>query len=599
MLKIANVNELNGKTDFDLSWKKEALAIQKTDQEVINSNKTIELEEFLTLANGQHVIMLTRKTPLQDQEGNVVAILGVAFDISIQKKTDNKIQQPAQINLDNIITDLPGHVYWKDKNGVYLGCNKRQAQSLGFQSSLEVIGKTDFDLPLKKEDASLIRQNDLKIMETGQTESIEETAQMDGRDVVVLSQKSPLRNEFREIAGIIGISLDITSRKIEEENSRREKENAEFALAYVIEHLPGHIYWKNKDSVYQGCNLAQAKSAGFSEVSEMVGKTDYEMPWSNEADILRQSDLMVMSTMQELTREELSKVANSEEVSTFLSRKVPFLNKKGELIGVLGISFDITDRKKMEAALREAIKIAEAAKEKAEASQYIMTEFVSNMGHDIATPISDMGSVAQILSIQGDDYPEFKDLFDILIERCEACNTVRQRIINATSVANLEVNPEKFSISRLLLELEKELRPTIGTKNIRLIINPLNPLKGDWIITDRSKLYDILYELMSNALKFTEEGQVSVSVSKEGDRIHFKIADTGIGIPADKLDYIFEQYTKIDRSNKFGATFKGVGAGLYLVKILAKLLGGTIHVESEVNKGSTFTLSLPVCFKKD
>src|SRR5262249_6215450 len=119
-------------------------------------------------------------------------------------------------------------------------------------------------------------------------------------------------------------------------------------------------------------------------------KTDYEMPWNNEADILRQSDLMVMDTKQELILEEISKMANSEEVSTFLSRKVPFLNKKGEAIGILGISLDITDRKKMEAELREAKKVAEAASQ-------AKSEFIANMGHDIRTPISGIINMSTIL----------------------------------------------------------------------------------------------------------------------------------------------------------------------------------------------------------
>jgi two-component system, OmpR family, aerobic respiration control sensor histidine kinase ArcB len=371
-----------------------------------------------------------------------------------------------------------------------------------------------------------------------------------------------------------------------EENSLREKENAEFALAYVIEHLPGHVYWKNKDSVFQGCNFAQAKSAGFSEISEMIGKTDYEMPWSNEADILRQLDLMVMSTKQELTREETSKVANSDEVATFLSRKVPFLNKKGEVIGVLGISLDITERKKMEEDLRRA-------KSAAESANYIMTEFISNMGHDLSTPLSDIGSVAEMFKYYLDEYPELKDLIETLINRYADCEKVRNRIIAATSIANLEVKYETFSITQVLLDLKKELQPTIGTKKLKIIIRPFKPKKEDIIETDRKKCKAILFDFLSNGINFTEAGQVTISVIKEGNLFYIKVSDTGIGIPSDKFDYIFQQYTKLSRSNKYGPTFKGVGAGLYLARLRANILNATISVESEVGKGSTFTLSIP------
>ena len=187
-----------------------------------------------------------------------------------------------------------------------------------------------------------------------------------------------------------------------------------------------------------------------------------------------------------------------------------------------------------------------------------------------------------------------KEIFDTLVKRSADCEAVRKRIINATSVANLEVKNESFSIVSELITLVKELRTLIGSKPVKLIINPLKPKKEDIIETDRLKFHDILYDLISNAINFTEKGAVTVSVIKQNKTFHIKVSDTGIGIPRDKFDYIFEQYTKLSRSNKYGASFKGVGAGLYLARIRANILNATIGVESKINKGSTFTLSIPV-----
>lgn len=221
------------------------------------------------------------------------------------------------------------------------------------------------------------------------------------------------------------------------------------------------------------------------------------------------------------------------------------------------------------------------------------------MGHDLATPISDVGSIAHMLNFHADEYPELKELFDMLIERSEACEKVRRTILNATSIANLDVKPETFSIAKVLLELQTELRPYIGSKNLKLIIHPLKPKKDDQIETDPIKFHDVLFDVMANAINFTNEGQVTVSVLKEGSLFRIKVADTGIGIPSDKFEYIFQQYTKLSRSNQYGSTFKGVGAGLYLARIRANILNATISVESEVNKGSTFTISIPAHLVKD
>ena len=132
---------------------------------------------------------------------------------------------------------MPGHVYWKDKNGVYLGCNNRQARVLGLQYGYEIVGKTDFDLPWGENKAAMFQRNDKHIMETGDTEIIEEEAQVDGKNAIVLSHKSPMRNKQGEITGILGISIDISDRKKIEIDLQRAKELAEAASKAKTEFL--------------------------------------------------------------------------------------------------------------------------------------------------------------------------------------------------------------------------------------------------------------------------------------------------------------------------------------------------------------------------
>lgn len=119
-----------------------------------------------------------------------------------------------ETTLQNMMEYVPAaHIYWKDKEGKYLGCNKTQAKSLGFTTSLGLIGKTDFELPWPDGYALEFRENDLDVIRTGKIKVIEENATMNGKNVVVLSQKIPLRNKQCEIIGVLGISLDITNRK--------------------------------------------------------------------------------------------------------------------------------------------------------------------------------------------------------------------------------------------------------------------------------------------------------------------------------------------------------------------------------------------------
>lgn len=358
----------------------------------------------------------------------------------------------------------------------------------------------------------------------------------------------------------------------------------------IIAELPISVYWMNRMGVYLGCSNSMAKLLKLESRHDIVGKTYGDLYDPVSSPYYKKSDEEVMSTGVSLTLEEpLYHPDGTKEV--YLSKKVPLRSVSNNIIGMLGISIDITERKKME---EERVK----AKDASEAANYIMTEFIANMGHDLATPISDVGSIAQMLDSYSDDYPELKELLEMLAERATACEKVRKTIINATSISNLEVKPESFSIITQLLILEKELRgklsSDIDSKNLKIIIHPFKPKKDDLIETDKSKFHDILFAFLSNAIKFTEEGQITVSVSKQDDLFHIKVIDTGIGIPEDKYDYIFQQYTKLSRSNLYGGNFKGVGAGLYLARLQANILNATISVESEVNKGSIFTLSIPV-----
>ncbi|KTD40423.1 PAS domain-containing sensor histidine kinase [Legionella parisiensis] len=240
MLEMTGMKSVIGKTDFDMPWAASAETIRNNDLKVMALNSSLELEETGTLANGQQAVVLTRKTPLRDEQGNVVGILGISLNITHRKKQEADLrssQERTQSTLENILANMPGHVYWKDKNGVYLGCNNRQAQSVGFQFGYELIGKTDFDLPWGDHQAALFRQNDLYIMQTGETEIIEEKALIEGKNAIFLSHKSPMRNKKGEITGVLGISINITDRKKIEAELKIAKEKAEAASLAKTEFL--------------------------------------------------------------------------------------------------------------------------------------------------------------------------------------------------------------------------------------------------------------------------------------------------------------------------------------------------------------------------
>lgn len=240
MLEMIGMKSVLGKTDFEMPWALQAQTIRNNDLKVMALNSVLDLEEMVTMPDGQQIIVLTRKTPLRDEMGNIIGIIGTSLNITNRKQQESDLrltQEKTQSALENIVASMPGHVYWKDRNGIYLGCNNRQARSLGFQYGHEVVGKTDFDLPWGENKAELFRKNDLHIMRNGKTEIIEEKAQVDGKNAIVLSHKSPMRDKQGEITGLLGISIDISDRKKIESELKIAKEKAEAASLAKTEFL--------------------------------------------------------------------------------------------------------------------------------------------------------------------------------------------------------------------------------------------------------------------------------------------------------------------------------------------------------------------------
>lgn len=503
----------------------------------------------------------------------------------------NKGQFPNKHDIEKVILNIPAPAYLKNHQGIYIITNQAYASLLG-NSLDKIIGKTDYDL-FSTQEANVMSHHDKIALKKDTTCIFEESFVKTKLNVTLLVQKSRFK-DVNDGACIYGLPVDISSYKSTKKVNLSKKltiekklrKDSEYALQYFIQNTKGHFYWKDKNGSYLGCNEAVAKAAGLSSTQDIIGKTDYDMPWKDKADILRKIDFRIINTGIPETLEEPG-ARQDGSMGVFLTTKFPFRDATGKIKSIMGFSEDITERKKIEEEMR-------LAKEKAEAAKYIMTEFIANMGHDLATPISDIGSIAEVLNYYGGEYPELKDLFETLVQRSADCEAVRKRIINATAISNIKVKNETFSIVSEILILVKELKSLIGSKPLKLIIKPLKPKKEDIIKTDRPKFHAILFDLISNAINFTEEGEVTISVLKDETKFYIKVTDTGIGIPKDKFEYIFEQYTKLARSNQYGSTFKGVGAGLYLARIRANILHATISVESKLHKGSTFTLSIPL-----
>lgn len=366
-------------------------------------------------------------------------------------------------------------------------------------------------------------------------------------------------------------------------------DNSSF-LNDLINQLPAAIFWKNEASVFLGCNQCFADLAGLSSPKDIIGKSDYELPWGKtESDQYIQADQDVMrSKLPKLGVEELQTLSNGQ-VITLLTNKIPVFSKQNKVIGVLGIYHDITARKHIEEELR-------ISKEAAEAANSAKTEFISNMSHDIRTPLSGVVGMSQMIEDNAVD-PKQKQYAHWLHDSGDQLLNMLNGILDVVSADNVnekDLHQESFDFRRMIQNLISVERPTAVVKGLDLVATVdenIPPL----LVSDHTKIHRIILNLLGNAVKFTQQGQVEIGVSllqQESKRVllQFRVTDTGIGIPYDLQDKVFDRFFRVSPSYK--GIYTGHGVGLHIAQSYAHLLGGSILLKSEPGVGTTFHFEL-------
>ncbi|MFT4059516.1 MAG: response regulator [Legionella sp.] len=378
-------------------------------------------------------------------------------------------------------------------------------------------------------------------------------------------------------------------------NHNVDQDELIFQLKSMINTLPGDVYWKDIHGVWSGLNQHCAESLkrmGFiskANESYVVGKTDYDLFTKETADEYRKNDLEVMSNRIEITREEATQLSNGEIV-TLLSKKRPFLDKNNNLIGIIGNSIDISDRKKIESELK-------AAQEKSEAASQAKTEFLENMRHDIRTPLTGIVGFSEILKSESNE-PRIKEYADNLVASSHALLDFMDEVLEAVRVSSGEIPrlKRKFNLAKTLEQVVALYSAKAQEKKLNLSLSVDDKLPR-YVIGDKIRVHRIALELIGNALNFTDSGHVTIKaeLAKKEHRhlvIRIIVSDSGMGIPKDKQQEIYLQFKRLTPS--YQGIYKGAGLGLYVIKQFIDELEGEIYVDSEPLKGTVFTCLIPL-----
>jgi len=284
----------------------------------------------------------------------VGALLTSVHDVTDIKEAEQKARD-AQNMLQAVLDTVPAHVFWKDRNSVYLGCNRQFAIDNGFSSPAEIVGTTDYDQLRKRTPETLaeigkVIEADRHVIATKQTtapRNIPFTLPDDTQHWMSVI-KRPLLDDNGDVIGILGVQHDIT----EMLENERAAQNAQHMLQQVLNTIPSYVFWKDRNSRYLGSNRIFAEEAGFSDPAGIVGKSDAELPWAVHADTLTDEDREVLTSGTPLLERVKQFPGPQGGMRWIKTEKLPFVDVSGDLIGVLGVQHDITEQLRNEEQLR-------------------------------------------------------------------------------------------------------------------------------------------------------------------------------------------------------------------------------------------------------
>jgi two-component system, sensor histidine kinase and response regulator len=377
---------------------------------------------------------------------------------------------------------------------------------------------------------------------------------------------------------------DVTEQKRAEQDRRRQQAT----LDSLVNSIPDLIFYKDKQGRYMGCNTAYAALVG-KPVEDIRGLTSHQLFAQDIAHSMDDRDMRCLSGLREQSAEHWVTYPDGQRVllDTVIS---PLWDENGEPQGLLGISRDITERKRTEEEIRRAKEIAEEATR-------MKSDFLANMSHEIRTPMNAIIGLSHLV-LKTELTPRQRDYIAKVQTSGQHLLGVINDILDFSKVeaGKLDLEHTEFELEKLLDNTSSLICEKSHAKGLELVFE-VAPEVPPHLVGDSLRLGQILLNYANNAVKFTEKGEIVISVraSERTDTdvlLHFRVQDTGIGLTPEQMGRLFQSFSQADTSTtrKFG----GTGLGLAISKKLAELMGGQVGVESEPGKGSTFWFSARV-----
>jgi PAS domain S-box-containing protein len=614
------LQEVVGKTDYDFFPHHLADKYRRDDRTVLETAETFHTIEEHVAPSGERQYVEVVKTPVRDSGGKICGLQCIFWDVTEGKRTERRLAaqnattrvlaesatladampQILRAICEGLDWDL-GAIWTVDHEAHELRCLEvwhipsvqvpefeAVTRRTHFQSGIglpgrvwasgapawieDVVGDTNFPRAPYAAREGLHGAFAFPIQLAGEVHGVIEFFSREIRQ-----PDNEVLQMFAAIGAQIGLFIE-----------RRRAEQAvlyeRYLLLTLMDNVPDTIYFKDAEGHFTRINRALASRFGLSDPAEALGKTDFDFFTEEHARQAREDEQAVMESGQPIVGKEEKETWSDGRETWVSTTKMPFRDESGQIVGTFGISRDITRRKRAQMELAEA-------KEAAEAASRAKSEFLANMSHEIRTPLNGIIGMTE-LALDTDLTPEQREYLTMVKASADHLLQVINDILDFSKIeaGKLDLEPIQFRLRASLDDTLATLATRAHKKRLELA-DYVFPDVPDELVGDPLRLRQIIVNLVGNAIKFTEQGEVVVEVTREAQTdnevvLHVTVSDTGIGISPDKRELLFKAFSQVDSSTtrKYG----GSGLGLAISAQLVGMMGGRIWLESEVGKGSAF-----------